>query len=96
MPDRERIIDTLQTIFEEEIYPDRPRKFMISLELVEDILALLKWEQQMEMIPLDSLCEWLAQYTAPPTFVRDPDASEVKSRWMSAIREVMENGLLDP
>lgn len=39
---REQVIKALEEVIAEAVYPDRPRKFMMSLELAEDALALLK------------------------------------------------------
>ena len=38
----EKIIKRLDEVIADAIYPDRPRKFMIPLELVEETLSLLK------------------------------------------------------
>ena len=45
MPDREKVIKRLEEVIAEAVYPDRPRKFMMSLELAEDALALLKAQE---------------------------------------------------
>lgn len=63
---------------------------------VKDVKMIIGLQQRVEAVPLDPLCEWLAGCVAPPKFVQDPDATELKARWMSAIREVMDHGLLDP
>lgn len=45
MTDREKVINLLEKVIAEAVYPDRPRKFMMSLELAEDTLALLKAQE---------------------------------------------------
>lgn len=44
-PDRKKVIEGLEEVIAEAVYPDRPRKFMMSLELAEDALALLKAQE---------------------------------------------------
>lgn len=44
-PDREKVIEGLEEVIAEAVYPDRPRKFMMSLELAEDALTLLKAQE---------------------------------------------------
>lgn len=43
--EREKVIKELQESIADAVYPDRPRKFMISLELAENALALLKAQE---------------------------------------------------
>ena len=45
MNNTETIIKELEDAITEATYPDRPRKFMMSLELAEKVLALLKWQR---------------------------------------------------
>lgn len=47
-PDRKKVIEGLEEVIAEAVYPDRPRKFMMSLELAEDALALLKAQEPCE------------------------------------------------
>ena len=42
---REKIINGMEEVIAEAVYPDRPRKFMMPLELAEDALALLKAQE---------------------------------------------------
>ena len=39
---RDQVIEELEKVIAEAVYPDRPRKFMMSLELAENALALLR------------------------------------------------------
>ena len=48
MTDGEKVINGLEEAIAEAVYPDRPRKFMMSLELAEDALALLKMQEPNE------------------------------------------------
>ena len=45
---RDKVIKGLEEVIAEAVYPDRPRKFMMSLELAEDALALLKAQELVE------------------------------------------------
>ena len=45
MTEREKVVQNLEEVIADAIYPDRPRKFMMSLELAEDALALLKAQE---------------------------------------------------
>ena len=45
MNNTETIIKELEDAITEATYPDRPRKFMMSLELAEKVLVLLKEQQ---------------------------------------------------
>jgi hypothetical protein len=45
MPDVKDVINGLEEVIAEAVYPDRPRKFMMPLELAEDALALLKAQE---------------------------------------------------
>ena len=49
MNNTETIIKELEDAITEATYPDRPRKFMMSLELAEKVLVLLKAQQPMVM-----------------------------------------------
>ena len=51
MIDREKVIKGLEEVIAEAVYPDRPRKFMMSLELAEDALALLKAQEPIKPKP---------------------------------------------
>ena len=57
MPDREKVIKRLEEVIAEAVYPDRPRKFMMSLELAEDALALLK-AQEARVMTVDEVRSW--------------------------------------
>ena len=48
MTEREKVIKGLEEVIAEAVYPDRPRKFMMLLELAEDALALLKAQEPVE------------------------------------------------
>lgn len=48
---REQVIKALEEVIAEAVYPDRPRKFMMPLELAEDALALLKAQEAVEPVP---------------------------------------------
>lgn len=50
MPDREKVIKGLEEVIAEAVYPDRPRKFMMPLELAEDALALLKAQEPVKPV----------------------------------------------
>ena len=43
---REKTINELSEVITEATYPDRPRKFMMPLDLAEDALALLKGQEK--------------------------------------------------
>lgn len=45
MTGREKVVQKLEEVIAEAVYPDRPRKFMMPLELAEDALALLKAQE---------------------------------------------------
>ena len=51
-PDRKKVIEGLEEVIAEAVYPDRPRKFMMSLELAEDALALLKEQEPVKPLIL--------------------------------------------
>lgn len=89
--------DPLRSIYAGKAEEWRGNKPLPSMESLmwDAAIDFLDNAPSVEAVPLDLLCEWLAQYAAPPRYVRDPDATEPKARWMSAIREVMEYGLLD-
>ena len=42
---RDQVVEELEKVIAEAVYPDRPRKFMIPLELAENALALLKKQE---------------------------------------------------
>lgn len=42
---RDQVVEELEKVIAEAVYPDRPRKFMIPLELAESTLALLKKQE---------------------------------------------------
>ena len=42
---RDQVVEELERVIAEAVYPDRPRKFMIPLELAENTLALLKAQE---------------------------------------------------
>ena len=48
MTEREKVINGLEEVIAEAVYPDRPRKFMMPLELAEDALALLRSEASVQ------------------------------------------------
>lgn len=50
---REKVIKGLEEVIAEAVYPDRPRKFMMSLELAEAALALLKAQEPRVMAAED-------------------------------------------
>jgi len=50
MMDREKVINGLEEVIAEAVYPDRPRKFMMPLELAEDALALLKAQEPVKPV----------------------------------------------
>lgn len=41
----DQAVEELEKVIAEAVYPDRPRKFMIPLELAENTLALLKKQE---------------------------------------------------
>lgn len=59
MNNTETIIKELEDAISEATYPDRPRKFMMSLELAEKVLTLLKEQQPRVMTMEASEQEWL-------------------------------------
>ena len=59
MTEREKVIKGLEEVIAEAVYPDRPRKFMMSLELAEDALALLK-AQEPRVLVLDEIHRGMA------------------------------------
>lgn len=42
---RDQVVEELEKVIAEAVYPDRPRKFMIPLELAENALVLLKKQE---------------------------------------------------
>lgn len=54
MTERDKIVQKLEEVIAEAVYPDRPRKFMMSLELAEAALALLK-EQEPRVMTVDEI-----------------------------------------
>lgn len=47
---RDQVVEELEKVIAEAVYPDRPRKFMISLELAENALALLKAQKPVKPV----------------------------------------------
>ena len=52
---REKVISELTEVVAEATYPDRPRKFMMPLELAEQVLDLLKAHDEQRVITLEEL-----------------------------------------
>lgn len=48
---KEKVIKAFEDIIKEETYPDRPRRFMMPMELAEQVLAMLK-EKGIGWIPV--------------------------------------------
>lgn len=51
MTEKEKVVQKLEEVIAEAVYPDRPRKFMMPLELAEDALALLKAQEPVKPVP---------------------------------------------
>ena len=49
---RDQVVEELEKVIAEAVYPDRPRKFMISLELAENALALLKKQEPIKPLKM--------------------------------------------
>ena len=66
MSEQEKIsilINEFERVVADAAYPDRPRGFMMPLELAERVLAALKAQGQENAIPID----WLMRYAQLPT-----------------------------
>lgn len=59
MPDREKVIKRLEEVIAEAVYPDRPRGFMMPLELAERVLAALKVQESPTNAQISSAIECL-------------------------------------
>ena len=79
MPDMERVVEGLEEVIAEAVYPDRPRKFMMSLELAEDALALLKAQEPPESEFISSAIECLLH-------PQDADDSDMAKAIDTAVR----------
>ena len=51
MTEKEKVVQKLEEVIADAVYPVRPLKFMMSLELAEDALALLKAQEQATIEP---------------------------------------------
>jgi hypothetical protein len=69
----EKVVQKLKKVITEAVYPDRPRKFMIPLELAEDALALLKAQE-----PRVMALSWVRNLKAStPVWLEDVDKKNV-------------------
>lgn len=73
MTEREKVINGLEEVIAEAVYPDRPRKFMMSLELAEDALALLKAQEP--RIVTESDFDGADEYGYIPVWTEEKDGN---------------------
>lgn len=79
-PDRNKVIEGLEEVIAEAVYPDRPRKFMMSLELAEDALALLKAQEPRVMTLEEATEEEVVWYDWRTLGVRPAKVNRVPSK----------------
>ena len=70
MPNKEKVIKAFEDIIKEETYPDRPRRFMMPLELAEQVLALLK-EQEAKIEQLNRFVNGFSRDAMPVVRCKD-------------------------
>lgn len=77
------VVKELERVIVDATYPDRPRGFMMPLELAERVLAALKAQGQENAIPID----WLMRYAQLPTEYAIAEWQKPKREtWIKQIR----------